>query len=207
VRTGLVARVQQLTDRTDADGRDLERLRQDVAADRDRALAVSEADRQLAASLRSLEIAAAARPVAGAGVVLRITDAPASSAAASRVQDRDLQRAANIAWSAGAEAVAVNGQRIGPLTAIRQAGDSILVDYRPVSSPYVVRAIGDPAELERAFTTSASSAALRAIARSLNFGFDVERSSKLELGGTATTRVVVAAPVGGKTTNEGPTAP
>jgi uncharacterized protein YlxW (UPF0749 family) len=201
VRSGLVARVQQLTSRTDADSRDLERLRQDVSSERERALAVSTADRNLAESLRSLEGAAAARPVTGRGVVLRIADAPAHSATAARVQDRDLQRAVNIAWSAGAEAVAVNDQRVGPLTAIRQAGDSILIDYRPVASPYALAVIGDPDALERAFTVSDSSAVLRTTARTFDFGFGIERSSKIELAGTSSTRVVVATPVRAGTDN------
>jgi uncharacterized protein YlxW (UPF0749 family) len=195
VRSGLVARVQQLTSRTDADGKDLERLRQDVSSERERALAVSAADRNLADSLRLLEDAAAARPVIGKGIVVRIADAPADSATAARVQDRDVQRAVNVAWSAGAEAVAINGQRVGPLTAIRQAGDAILLDYRPVASPYLVAVIGDPDALERAFTVSDSSAVLRTTARTFDFGFGLERSSKIELAGTSSTRVIVATPV------------
>jgi uncharacterized protein YlxW (UPF0749 family) len=196
VRAGLVARVERLTKQTDAGDRVLERLRAQLAGDRDLALTASAADRELAESVRSLELAAGAAPVTGDGITVRIADAPAGSAAAARVQDRDLQRAVNIAWSAGAEAVAVNGQRIGPLTAIRQAGESILVDYRPVASPYDVRAIGDPATLEAAFTLSSSSAALRAIAGSLDFGFEVKRSGNLSLAGTGTTRTEIARPLG-----------
>ncbi|MEP7054789.1 MAG: DUF881 domain-containing protein [Actinomycetota bacterium] len=207
VRRGLVARIQHLTKQTDAAGTDLEELRQQVADDRDRALAASAADRQLAQSLRSLETAAAATAVSGPGVVLRLSDAPPAADTATRVQDRDLQRAVNIAWSAGAEAVAVNGQRLGPLTAIRQAGDSILVDYRPVASPYVVRAIGDQGALELAFTVGDASSTLRAVARSLDFGYAVERGNNLQLAGTSTTRVVVATPAGPRSAVEGSLAP
>jgi uncharacterized protein YlxW (UPF0749 family) len=53
----------------------------------------------------------------------------------------------NALWAAGAEAVAVNGRRVTGTTAIRQAGDVVLVNFHAVSSPYRVRAIGDPAEL------------------------------------------------------------
>ena len=41
-----------------------------------------------------------------------------------RVTDRDLQTVVNEVWAAGAEAVAVNGQRLTSLSAIRSAGDA-----------------------------------------------------------------------------------
>ena len=49
----------------------------------------------------------------------------------------------NALWGAGAEAISINGQRIGPATFVRTAGTVILVNITPVSSPYVVSAIGD----------------------------------------------------------------
>jgi uncharacterized protein YlxW (UPF0749 family) len=45
--------------------------------------------------------------------------------------------------------VAVNGHRVAGGTAIRQAGQAILVNFRAVSSPYRVTAIGDPEDLRR----------------------------------------------------------
>ena len=61
-------------------------------------------------------------------------------------------------WAAGAEAVAVNGQRLTALSAIRSAGDAILVDYRPLTRPYVVVAIGDPRTLQSRFVAGAGRA-------------------------------------------------
>lgn len=196
VRGGLLARVQQLTDQTDADDSRLERLRREVGADRDRALAAAGTDGDLTLQLRSVELAAAATPATGPGVTVRIAEAAiADAVTGARVQDRDLQRAANIAWSAGAEAMAINGQRIGPLTAIRQAGDAILVDYRPVTSPYDIAVIGNQGALENAYTASAVSSGLRAIARSLDFTLTVERNDRLQLAGTDVTRATLARPL------------
>ena len=59
------------------------------------------------------------------------------------VRDQDLAMVVNAMWGAGAEAVSINGQRIGPTTFVRTAGSVILVNITPVSSPYVVSAIGD----------------------------------------------------------------
>src|SRR4029453_5737827 len=58
------------------------------------------------------------------------------------VKDSDLQLACNALWSEGAEAIAVNGQRLTATSTIRQAGEAILVDFRPVTTPYEVVAIG-----------------------------------------------------------------
>src|SRR5699024_6146466 len=68
----------------------------------------------------------------------------AGPGAVNRVTDGDLQIAVNGLWAAGAEAVAVNGQRVSATTAIRTAGSAVLVDFRPLSPPYEVTALGDP---------------------------------------------------------------
>ena len=75
-----------------------------------------------------------------------------------RVLDIDLQVLANGLWQAGAEAVSINGHRLSDLTAIRSAGDAITVDYRSLTRPYRVEAIGDPRTLQARFVESAGGA-------------------------------------------------
>ncbi len=72
-----------------------------------------------------------------------------------RVRDRDLQRVVNGLWQAGAEAVSVNGRRLTALSAIRAAGDAVLVDNRPLAPPYTVLALGPGEELATAFRATA----------------------------------------------------
>ena len=43
-----------------------------------------------------------------------------------------------VLWQSGAEAIAINGQRLTSFSAIRAAGDAILVDNRPLVPPYTV---------------------------------------------------------------------
>ena len=45
----------------------------------------------------------------------------------------------------------INGQRLTATSAIRFAGEAILVNYRPLVPPYAVTAIGDPASLPTRF--------------------------------------------------------
>lgn len=127
---------------------------------------VSEAEEQLAAGVPALrrEVAAAEAAAGLTGVRgpgLRVTFADSGTTCPTgrqedcRIQDVDLQLAVNALFGAGAEAVAINGERVVATTAIRSAGQSILMNYRVLVSPYVVDAVGDPAALEEWFGKSA----------------------------------------------------
>ena len=71
-----------------------------------------------------------------------------------RIQDVDLQLAANTLWSGGAEAVSINGERIIVTSAIRSAGTSVLINYRVLTSPYVIEAVGNPSAMQEQFASS-----------------------------------------------------
>lgn len=81
--------------------------------------------------------------LSGPGVTVTIDDAvDAEAGSLNRVLDRDLQDIVNVLWQMGAVGVAVNDQRLTALTAIRGAGEAILVNYQPLTRPYRVTAIG-----------------------------------------------------------------
>ena len=106
--------------------------------------------------LAAYEQAGGGAALSGPGTELVLEDSaplPASpgvsSGTVNRVTDGDMQIAVNGLWAAGAEAISVNGQRVSSSTAIRTAGSAILVDFRPLSPPYRITALGDPQELDR----------------------------------------------------------
>jgi uncharacterized protein YlxW (UPF0749 family) len=108
--------------------------------------------RQVLGMVGRLRVPAGFEAVRGPGVTVELADSPDAPRTRGeitdfRIQDVDLQLVVNQLWAAGAEAVAVNGRRVTATTAIRQAGDVVLVNFHAVSSPYRVRAIGDPADL------------------------------------------------------------
>jgi uncharacterized protein YlxW (UPF0749 family) len=152
---------QALVDRIATGGRALTDLEQQVttaAADDDglQRAALGGSQSSSAAVLASLSEQAGLTPVAGPGVIVTVDDAPSPSSDAGdddlgRVLDVDLQDLVNGLWQAGAEAVSINGERLTALSAIRGAGDAVLVDYRPLARPYVVTSIGDGAVLARRF--------------------------------------------------------
>ena len=101
--------------------------------------------------LERLRFATGQTAVTGDGVTVTIDDAPVDPLSNDKtppgqVIDRDLQMVVNGLWQAGATDIAINGRRMTPTSAIRAAGDAILVNYRPMSPPYVVSAIGQDAD-------------------------------------------------------------
>jgi uncharacterized protein YlxW (UPF0749 family) len=116
---------------------------------------------QLERRINALDPLVGTVAVTGPGVRIVVDDAaePADPAEpGDRVLDLDLQILANGLWQAGAEAVSINGHRLSALTAIRSAGDAITVDYRSLTRPYRIEAIGDPRTLPAAFAESRAGA-------------------------------------------------
>jgi uncharacterized protein YlxW (UPF0749 family) len=97
--------------------------------------------------LQSARIAAGLIPLTGSGIVLQIEDSQEPADPEGNMQDllvgaRDLRTIVEELWQAGAEAVAVNGERMTPTTAVIDIGPSILVNSAYLSGPYQVTAIG-----------------------------------------------------------------
>ena len=95
--------------------------------------------------------------------------------------DADLLAAVNGLWQAGAEAIAVNGHRLTSRTAIRGAGQAITVDYRSLTRPYVIEAIGDGRRLADGFAASSGGGWWRSLREQYGMRLDVARSADLRL--------------------------
>src|SRR5690606_12738671 len=89
------------------------------------------------------------------------------------VQDLDLQVVATALWSAGAEAVAINGHRLTTLSAIRSAGRAILVDLAPLARPYTIEAVGDPQGLQAGLARTTGGAHLAGLRSTFGIAVDI----------------------------------
>ncbi|MGQ0843900.1 MAG: DUF881 domain-containing protein [Sporichthyaceae bacterium] len=151
-RNTLIERVTAKTAEADELERRVLAERAGVDATRSAALALTEAGSAAGSELERLALLAGTTAVRGPGIRVVVDDAPNSSVrgegSSGRIRDSDLQRLLNGLWLAGAEAVSINNQRLTTLTAVRSAGDAILVAYRPLSPPYEVLAIGKANDLE-----------------------------------------------------------
>jgi uncharacterized protein YlxW (UPF0749 family) len=123
-------------------------LKEQVAAEQAQAGSLSSAQDEQNRRREELAMLAGTAAVEGEAVEVRVSDAPPSGEQSAltfgtdRVQDGDLQLLVNALFAAGAEAVAINDNRISVVTPIRAAGATIVVNYRPVSSPYRIVAVG-----------------------------------------------------------------
>ncbi|RKE18145.1 uncharacterized protein YlxW (UPF0749 family) [Streptomyces sp. TLI_171] len=159
-RDALVSRVSDANKAADALQRQVEQDRERVDQAQAQALAAGND-----AGVAQLAAQTGTGGITGPGIKLVIDDASGTGVGGNvsdprtaetfgnsgRVKDHDLQYAVNGLWLAGAEGVSVNGQRLTALSAIRAAGDAILVDNRPLVPPYTLLAIGDGPRLAQAF--------------------------------------------------------
>lgn len=132
--------------------------------------------------LGRLQVVTGSVPVSGPGVRITVDDA-ADGSPQGRVRDTDLQLLANGLWQAGAEAIAIGGQRLTTRSAIRTAGQAITVNYRSLSPPYVVTAIGDPETLPADFLETPAGQAFFDLRANFGIGFELQTPSALILPG------------------------
>lgn len=143
-----------------------------------------------AASQEPLAVAAGQAPVTGPGVVVTVDDPHRADAAA--VSDQDLRQLVNGLWTAGAEAVAVNGHRVTARTAIRQAGSAITVDYVSLTRPYRVEAIGSPTSLAGDFAASPGGRWWSFLRSNEGVTYEVATAGSLHLPGDASVSTTTA---------------
>lgn len=101
---------------------------------------------ELNADLEAARMAAGLVPLEGPGVVFRLEDADVGGVFDGDllVTARDVRTLIEELFLAGAEAVAVNGERVVATTAVIDIGGSVLVNSAYLAPPFVISAIGPP---------------------------------------------------------------
>ncbi|MEV0694946.1 DUF881 domain-containing protein [Streptomyces sp. NPDC050388] len=203
-REELIDRIDRETEAADKLKDGVDALRDDVGARQREALKHSgEGDRT-----ELVGVLAGAVAVHGPGVKLVVNDAKDTSVGGDgdarstsgfsdtgRVRDRDMQRVVNGLWESGAEAVSINGQRLTALSAIRAAGDAILVDNRPLVPPYTVLAVGEGQQLSSRFQNSADGLYLQALEESYDIRTELSVEGDLRLPAAPSVIVRTAQPI------------
>jgi uncharacterized protein YlxW (UPF0749 family) len=173
-RATLVDQVQNRRSETAERQQRADRLRAEVADLREKQLGGA-----AVARLKDMEAETGLAPVRGTGTRITVGDGPmpvdpltGERKSEARVRDTDLQVATNALFAAGAEAIAVNGQRLTSTSTIRQAGEAILVGIQPVTTPYQVVAIG-PDDLAETFREGSAGRFFRALNTKFGITYDV----------------------------------
>jgi uncharacterized protein YlxW (UPF0749 family) len=208
VRAALIDDIQTDSAVTDDLAAQLETLRAEVTRTRDELLAASAVGQRARDALARAEQGAGAVPLEGPGLLVTLANAEPSADEdpvgggtdaedrREQVQDGDLQLVVNALWAAGAEAVSINGQRLGPTTAIRFAGEAVLVDFRPVTNPYEISAIGDPDDLSARFLADPRVVALAQVSVTLGLRFDYVKEDELTVPAASIPELRSALPEG-----------
>ncbi|MGI6307343.1 MAG: DUF881 domain-containing protein [Dethiobacteria bacterium] len=103
--------------------------------------------------LKEVQMAAGLTALQGPGIIITLDDSARTVQAGQDpnlflIHDDDLLKLVNELKAAGAEAIAINEQRVVTSTEIRCAGPTISVNNTRIAPPYVVQAIGSPEALD-----------------------------------------------------------
>jgi uncharacterized protein YlxW (UPF0749 family) len=134
-----------------------------------------------AARVLRLKVRTGFTAVNGPGVRAVVDDGPDGDT--GRVRDEDLAILVDGLWSAGAEAISINGQRLTVLAPIRTSGVAIHVNNTPISPPYVILAIGDTSNLQSRFADSTHGLEWLSLVNTFGFHFDMHNEDLLDVPG------------------------
>jgi uncharacterized protein YlxW (UPF0749 family) len=118
----------------------------------------------------------------GPAVTVRLDDAqrradgsrpPGARADDLVVHQQDVQAVVNALWAGGAEAMTIMGIRVISTSAVRCVGNTLLLDGRVYSPPFVVSAIGDTDRLVQALDTSSGVRIFRQAVAAFGLGYEV----------------------------------
>ena len=195
-RAALLQQVQSRRDQTTQLQSQADKLSDDVAKLRERELGGA-----AVAQLRDMEAATGLAPVKGDGAKIKLGDGPTpinpvtgERNTVARVKDTDLQLATNALWSLGAEAITINGQRLTATSTIRQAGEAILVDFQPVTTPYEVIAIG-PDDMAKDFRDGYAGKFFKELSTKYGMSFAASDVRNVTLPAATELKLRVASPI------------
>ncbi len=111
----------------------------------------SDASATLNKDLQEKKFLAGLTEAIGPGIQVTLNDSrkpqpfqPADAMPPNIIHDADIQAVVNEMRAAGAEAIAINGQRVVATTSIRCVGPVVQVNGVPKAPPVLIQAIGDP---------------------------------------------------------------
>nr|MBA2560751.1 DUF881 domain-containing protein [Propionibacteriales bacterium] len=198
-RAQLVDQVHRRQDRLERLHAQLTSLQAEVTAKQELLATAVTNSRRLGDRLTVLQMTAGTVPVTGSGVRITVDDAAgAASGVGGVVRDRDLQLLVNALSEAGAEAIAIDGHRLTSLTSIRFAGRAITVNYRSLTPPYVIEAIGNPDTLPARLLETEAGKVWRDLEVNLGIRFDIESTQQVTLPANPRDHLLYARPAGGR---------
>lgn len=143
-------------------------------------------------------------PLAGPGLSVSLTDSPLRGDQLPTgltvddlvVHQQDVQGVVNALWRGGAEAMMIMDQRVITTSAVRCVGNTLILQGRVYSPPFVITAIGDQRRLQRALDNDRSVQIYKEYVDAVGLGFAVERKNRIEVPAyTGSIRLQYASPL------------
>jgi len=138
-------------------------------------------DNQLEKEWESLKLLTGIVGVKGPGITVKLDDAPAREPDMPLelliIHDHDIKVILNELKKAGAQAIAVNGERIVPMSEQVCAGPTILINGNRHPVPYIIEAIGNPDELYDSMVNSSRIASMIEV----NIRVEITKSKEIVL--------------------------
>jgi len=202
-RGALIERINTQRDRVDGLQDDIAALRETNADFGEQLTAINDEAQAADTRLQRLEVRTGFIAVRGPGVRVTVDNAP-NADPNQMVQDADLALLANGLWTAGAEAIAINGHRLTALSAIRTSGVAIEVNSVGIAPPYTVLAIGDTRTLQAEFVDSSSGLAFLGLADTFGFVLAMDDDDDLTLPAAPTRSLRLRSAETGTSTDQSP---
>jgi uncharacterized protein YlxW (UPF0749 family) len=139
---------------------------------------------ELARQAEALMVEAGTQPVQGPALAVELDDAKIPSDQLPEgidvddivVHQQDVQAVVNALWAGGAEAMMIMDQRLISTSAVRCVGNTLILQGRVYSPPFVITAIGDQDAMRRALDASPQVAIYRQYVDAYGLGYDVRTS-------------------------------
>ena len=138
----------------------------------------------------ALEPAAGLVPVQGPGLSVSMADAPRDADGNYPagvepddlvIHQQDVQSVVNALWAGGAEAMMIMDQRVLTTSAVRCIGNTLLLQGRTYSPPFVVTAIGDAASMSAALDAEPGVQLLLQYVQKYQLGYEVTQLDSVTL--------------------------
>jgi uncharacterized protein YlxW (UPF0749 family) len=97
------------------------------------------------------------------------------------IHQSDVQAVVNAVWATGAEGVAVMDQQLIATSAVRCVGNTLLLQGRTYSPPFVITAVADPSAVRAQLAASPQVAVFQQAVESFGLTFEVRERPTLTL--------------------------
>jgi uncharacterized protein YlxW (UPF0749 family) len=126
--------------------------------------------------------------VTGPGLAVSLTDSPLRGDQIPPgltvddlvVHQQDVQGVVNALWRGGAEAMMIQDQRVITTSAVRCVGNTLILQGRVYSPPFVITAIGDPERLQEALDADRAVQIYQEYVEVAGLGYAVETLDRID---------------------------